>query len=71
MPQSVYNQAMELPKLMLIPKPKVLGDINLHYMTFAEAQLLPFTGEHQSSLKKSALRTTSATKRNEVRYCRM
>ncbi len=41
---------------MLIPKPRVLGDIDLHYMTFAEAQLFPFTGEHQPSLTKSALR---------------
>ena len=29
---------------MPIPKPRVLGDIDLHYVTFAETHLFPFTG---------------------------
>ena len=41
---------------MHIPKPRVLWDTDLHNMTFAEAQLFPFTGEHQPSLAKFALR---------------
>jgi hypothetical protein len=54
MPQTVYNQIKEVRMPIPIPKPKVLGDTDLHYLTFAEAQLLPFTGEHQLSLEKSA-----------------
>jgi hypothetical protein len=40
---------------MHIPKPKVLEHTDLHLMNFAEAQVLPFTGEHQPSFEKSAL----------------
>jgi hypothetical protein len=47
MPQSVYNKAKEFPMPMHIPEPRVLGGADdLHYMTFANAQLYPFTGEH-------------------------
>ena len=51
---------------MPIPKPLVMGDIDLHYMTFAEAQVLPFTGEHQPSLVKSAARIATAAKSKEA-----
>ena len=34
MPPSVYNKVKEFPMPMPIPKPLVLGDIDLHYMTF-------------------------------------
>ncbi len=49
-----------------IPKPMVLGDIDLHYMIFAEAQVLPFAGEHQPSLLKSDARIVVAAKRKET-----
>ena len=51
---------------MPIPKPLVLGDIDLHYTTFAEAQVLPFTGKHQPSLVKSVARIVAAAKRKEA-----
>ena len=47
------------------PKPLVLGDIDLHYMTFAEAQVLPFIGEHQPFLVKSVARIVVGAKRNK------
>ena len=52
---------------MSIPKPLVFGDIDLHYMTFAEAQVVPFTGEHQPSLVKSVALIVVAAKRKEAR----
>ncbi len=51
---------------MPIPKPFVLGDIDIHYMTFAEAQVLPFTSEHQPSLVKSAACIACDAKRKEA-----
>ena len=66
MPPSVYNKVREFPMPMPIPKPLVMGDVDLPYMTFAEAQVLPFTGEHQPSLVKSAARIAAAAKRKEA-----
>ena len=51
---------------MPIPKPLVLGDIDLHYMAFAEAHVIPFTDEHQPSLMKSNARIDVAPKRKEA-----
>jgi hypothetical protein len=51
---------------MPISKPLVLGDIDYHYMTFAEAQVLPFIGSHQPSLVKSVARIDVAAKRKEA-----
>jgi hypothetical protein len=50
---------------MPFPKPLMLGDIDLYYMTFAEAQVLPIIGEHQPSLGKSVARIVAAAKRNK------
>ena len=50
---------------MPVPKPLVLGDIDLHYMTFDEARVLPFTNEHQPSLVKSVTRIVAAAERNK------
>jgi hypothetical protein len=50
---------------MPFPKPLVLGDIDFHYMTFAEAQVLPFIGEYQPSLVKSVARIVDTAKRNK------
>ena len=66
MPPSVYNKVKEFPMKMPILKPLVLGDIDLHYMAFAEAQILPFTGEHQPSLVETAERIVVVAKRNEA-----
>ena len=51
---------------MPIPKPLVMGDVDLHYMTLAEAHVLPFTGEHRPSLVKSDARIAAAAKRKEA-----
>jgi hypothetical protein len=50
---------------MPFPKPLVLGDIDLPYITFAESQVLPCIGEHQPSLVKSVARIVAAAKRNK------
>jgi hypothetical protein len=42
MPQSIYNKVKEFPMPMLIPKARVLGDTDCHYMPFAEPQLFLF-----------------------------
>jgi len=53
---------------MPIPKPTRIGDTveNLHYMSFEEAQVLPFTSKHQLSLKATSLRIATVTKRREA-----
>jgi hypothetical protein len=38
----------------------------MHYMSFEEAQVLPFDSEHQPSLKATTLRIDTATKRRET-----
>jgi len=67
MPQSVYNKVKEVLVPMHIPKPVVLGDVNLHYITFAEAQILPFiAGDYQPSLiVKSDERIVAAANQEE------
>jgi hypothetical protein len=52
MPLSVYEKVMQYPMPMPIPKPIAVGDTieDLHYMSFADAQVLPFTNAHQPSL---------------------
>jgi hypothetical protein len=65
MPPSAYNRVKDFPMPMLIQKPLVLDDIDLHYTTFAEAQVLPFTDEHQPSRVKSVARINVAVKRNK------
>jgi len=51
---------------MPIPKPMVLVHVNLHYKKFAEAQVLPFTGEHRSFLEKIIERIVVAAKSKEA-----
>jgi len=65
-PPSVYNKVKDFSMPMPFPKSLVMGDVDRHYMTFAEAQVLPFTGEHQPSLVKFAARIAAASKRKEA-----
>ena len=53
----IYDEVKEFPMRMHIPKPKGLGEelSDLVYMSFAKAQLLQFTGEHQPSLAATLL----------------
>ena len=68
MPQSIYEEVKKYPMPMPIPKPTSIGDTsaNLHYMSFEEAQALPFTSQHQPSLQESLLRIATGTKRREA-----
>ena len=68
MPRSVYEKVKEFPMPMPIPKPKGMGEevADLAYMSFAEAQLLQFTGEHQPSLAASRLRKDATTKKKQA-----
>jgi hypothetical protein len=50
-----------------IPKPKVFGDTAHHFVNFVEAQVLPFTDEHQPSFANSALRKAVAAKKKQVK----
>jgi len=54
MPQSVYVKVKQYSMPMLIPKKSSIGNTpaDLHYMSFEEAQALPFTSEHQPFLKE-------------------
>ncbi len=55
---------------MPIPIPKLasIGDTSKdnHYMSFEEAQLLPFTVEHQPSLKATTLRFVDDAKTRDA-----
>ena len=45
MPQPVYDKVKQYPMPMPIPKPQVVGDTyaDMHYMSFAKAQVLLYT----------------------------
>jgi hypothetical protein len=53
---------------MPIPRPTFIGDASedLHYMSFEEAKVLPFTFEHQPSLKATTLRIAIVAKKREA-----
>ena len=63
MPRSIYNKVKEFPMPMSIPKPEMVREESesLAYMSFDEAQVLPFTGEHQPSLAVALLRAAAAS----------
>jgi hypothetical protein len=56
---------MKYPMPMPIPKPTIIGDTadDLHYMSFADAHVLPFTNAHQPSLAATAARLANAIKK--------
>ncbi len=58
MPYSVYEKVIQYPMPMPIPKPTTVRDTSadLHYMSFTDAQVLPFTNAHQPSLAATSLR---------------
>jgi hypothetical protein len=68
LPQSVYEEVQKYHMPMPIPKPTRIGDTveDLHYMSFEEAQVLPFTFEQQPALKATSLRIDAATKKEAV-----
>jgi len=68
MPQSVYEKIMQYPMLMPIPKPTTVGDtfVDLQYMSFADAQVLPFTNAHQPSLVATTLRLVIVAKKKQI-----
>ena len=61
MPRTIYDNVMKFPMPMPIPKPASLSEIttDLHYLSFSDAQLLPFTNEHQPSLAAATLRAAA------------
>jgi hypothetical protein len=65
MPLSVYEKVLQYPMPMPIPKPTTVGDTtaDLHYMSFADAQVLPFTNAHQPSLAATVARLAAAAKK--------
>ena len=58
MPLCVYDKVMQYPMPMPIPKPILIGDqdIDVEYMSFADASILPFTNKHKPSLAVASLR---------------
>ena len=68
MPPSVYQQVMDFPMPMPIPKPVKLGNTSddLEYMSFADAMLLPFTDVHKPSLAAAATRTAEVAKKKKA-----
>jgi hypothetical protein len=64
-PRQIYDNVMALPMPMPIPKPADVSEINigLHYLSFEEEQVLPFTNEHQPSLASVALRGAAREKK--------
>ena len=68
MPRSIYEKVKEFPMPMPILRPKGVGEVSeiLAYMSFDEAQVLPFTDEHQPSLAAALLRAVVATKKKQA-----
>ena len=61
MPRHIYDNVMAFPMPMPIPKHVDVSEIttDLHYLSFADAQKLPFTNEHQPSLSATTLRNAA------------
>jgi len=58
MPRTIYDNVMAFPMPMPIPKPIDASEsfTELHYLSFKDAQMLPFTNKQQPSLASTALR---------------
>ena len=69
MPRCVYDKIIQYPMPMHIPKPIVIGDkdIDVEYMSFVDARLLPFTNKHQPSLAVAASRVATRQKNTAAR----
>ena len=65
----VYDKVIQYPMPMPIPKPIVIRDkdIDVEYMNFADARLLPFTNNHQPSLAVAALCVATRQKKTAAR----
>jgi hypothetical protein len=49
MPRAVYDKVMELPVPILKPAELLDKEADLHYLSFADAQKLPFSNKYQPS----------------------
>jgi len=65
MPRQVYDNVMKFPMPMSIIKQLEVGDksSDLHYLSFADAQVLPFTDKFQPSLEATTLRVAAKKKK--------
>jgi hypothetical protein len=68
MPRSVYDKVKEFPMSMPVSKPKGVGEASasMANMSFDEAQVIPFTGEHQPSLPTALLRAADVAKKKQA-----
>ena len=67
-PRTVYDKVMELPMSMPVIKPSELWDksTDLEYLSFTEAQRLPFTNKYQPSLEPIPLRAAARKKKTQA-----
>ena len=65
-PLEMYKRVMDCHMPMPIPKPIIVEDKEIEYMSFVDAHTLPFANEHQPSLAVTTMRAANRKKKTSI-----